>query len=180
MVIMPWRITDYEGTGIVSPALDHIGFTVESLETFRADLERIAGDNPLLSPGPVGAGPEGKARLALAERSCPVCRYHLAGVDGIFLSANEANCRPGCSTLGLVHLGLDLFPGGGAVLAHPVLDVDVRAARRTRVELSGTGDPLIGILDHLLPLCEPTRRTRDRKDRGEHRHRDPERPHDHA
>jgi predicted enzyme related to lactoylglutathione lyase len=91
MVIMPWRITDYEGTGIVSPALDHIGFTVESLETFRADLERIAGDNPLLSPGPVGAGPEGKARLALAERSCPLCRYHLADVDGIFLSANEAN-----------------------------------------------------------------------------------------
>lgn len=91
MVIMPWHITDYAGTGIVSPSLDHIGFTVESLTTFRADLERIAGDNQLLSPRTVDAGVEGKARLELAERSCPLCRHYLADVDGIFLSANEAN-----------------------------------------------------------------------------------------
>jgi predicted enzyme related to lactoylglutathione lyase len=89
MVIMPWHITDFEGTGIVSPSLDHIGFTVESLERFRADVERVAGDNPRLSPIPVGAGPEGKARLDLAERSCPLCSYHLSDVDGIFLSARE-------------------------------------------------------------------------------------------
>ncbi len=91
MVIMPWHITDYEGTGIVSPALDHIGFTVESLEKFRKDVDLIAGDNPRLSPLPVGGGPEGKARLELAARSCPLSAHYLADVDGIFLSATEAN-----------------------------------------------------------------------------------------
>lgn len=91
IVIMPWHITDYEGTGIVSPALDHIGFTVESLAKFRGDVERVASDNPRLSPIPVGSGPEGKARLELAERSCPLCLHHLSDVDGIFLSASETN-----------------------------------------------------------------------------------------
>lgn len=91
LVVMPWHITDYEGTGIVSPALDHIGFTVENLAQFTADLERVAGDNPRLAPSTVGAGPEGRARLELARRSCPLCAHHLADVDGIFLSASEAN-----------------------------------------------------------------------------------------
>ena len=91
MVIMPWHITDYEGTGIVSPALDHIGFTVESVEKLRKDVERIAGDNPRLAPIPVGAGSEGKARLELAERSCPLGSLYLSDVDGIYLSASEAH-----------------------------------------------------------------------------------------
>src|SRR5215469_11066840 len=38
MVLTPWHITDYESTGIVSPMMDHIGFAVESLDAFRADL----------------------------------------------------------------------------------------------------------------------------------------------
>jgi catechol 2,3-dioxygenase-like lactoylglutathione lyase family enzyme len=90
LVIMPWHITDYEGTGIVSPSLDHIGFTVESLTQFKADVDRVAGDNPLLSPAPVAAGPEGKARLELARRSCPLCEHQMADVDGIFVSATES------------------------------------------------------------------------------------------
>jgi catechol 2,3-dioxygenase-like lactoylglutathione lyase family enzyme len=28
LVIMPWEITDYEGTGIITPGMDHIGFKV--------------------------------------------------------------------------------------------------------------------------------------------------------
>ena len=40
MVVMPWAITDYDGTGIVSPSMDHIGFQVENLETFKADVLR--------------------------------------------------------------------------------------------------------------------------------------------
>ncbi|HYZ15607.1 MAG TPA: VOC family protein [Candidatus Acidoferrum sp.] len=89
IVIMPWRITDYDGTGIVSPSLDHIGFTVERMETFRADLETIAGDNPRLAPFPFGTGSEGIARLELARRSCPLCGEHLADVDGVILAAAE-------------------------------------------------------------------------------------------
>lgn len=90
LVLMPWHITDYEGGGISSPAPDHMGFAVESLEKFDADVERIAGINPSLAPEPVGAGPEGKARLALAKRSCPLCQRHLADLDGVWLGVSEA------------------------------------------------------------------------------------------
>ena len=31
-VIMPWNIMDYAGTGIERPALDHVGFKVESVQ----------------------------------------------------------------------------------------------------------------------------------------------------
>jgi catechol 2,3-dioxygenase-like lactoylglutathione lyase family enzyme len=90
IVIMPWHIGDYNGTGIVSPAPDHIGFTVESLDAFRADLATMAGDNPRLAPFPFGSGSEGRARLELARRSCPLCGEHLTDVDGVVLSASAA------------------------------------------------------------------------------------------
>lgn len=90
IVIMPWQIGDYDGTGIVSPAPDHIGFTVENLDAFRADLATMVGDNPRLAPFPLGGGSEGRARLELARRSCPLCGEHLTDVDGVLLSASEA------------------------------------------------------------------------------------------
>jgi catechol 2,3-dioxygenase-like lactoylglutathione lyase family enzyme len=90
IVIMPWHIGDYDGTGIVSPAPDHIGFTVESMDAFRTDLATMVGDNPRLAPFPFGAGSEGRARLELARRSCPLCEEHLTDVDGVVLSASEA------------------------------------------------------------------------------------------
>src|SRR6266478_993886 len=34
-MIMPWRITEFAGTGVERPALDHIGFSVESVETLK-------------------------------------------------------------------------------------------------------------------------------------------------
>ncbi|MGA2395787.1 MAG: VOC family protein [Candidatus Lustribacter sp.] len=86
IVVMPWRIGDYDGTGIVSPAPDHIGFTVESVDAFRADLATVVGDNPRLAPFPVGGGSEGRARLELARRSCPLCEEQLTDVDGVLLS----------------------------------------------------------------------------------------------
>lgn len=89
IVVMPWHIRDYSGTGIVSPAPDHIGFTVESMDAFRSDLATIVGDNPRLAPFPFAQGGEGRARLELARRSCPLCGEHLSDVDGIILSASE-------------------------------------------------------------------------------------------
>lgn len=91
MVLMPWHITDYDGTGIVSPSMDHVGFTVESLGAFNAELERLSDSNHHLRPYPVGRGAEGKARLELSRRSCPLCQEHLADTDGVLLSVAEAN-----------------------------------------------------------------------------------------
>jgi len=90
LVIMPWHITDYAKTGISSPALDHIGFTVESVDALKADLDRVGQANPLLRPPSRDAGPEDKARLALAQKSCPLCQHHLADIDGVPLSVAEA------------------------------------------------------------------------------------------
>ena len=71
LVIMPWDITDYDGTGIITCGMDHIGFKVESVEAFKADVERIADDNPRLAPAPVSTGTEGEALDKLFERSLP-------------------------------------------------------------------------------------------------------------
>jgi len=85
LVIMPWDITDYDGTGICTPGMDHIGFKVESVEKLKEDVERVAGDNPLLAPSPVGAGAEGNKLLELFRRSCPLGQYQMADCDGILI-----------------------------------------------------------------------------------------------
>ncbi len=90
MVIMPWRIADYDATGIMPPSLDHIGFKTESLEKFKADVERIKARNPYLAPFPIDYGPEAKARLALFERSCPFCQHHLSDTEGVLLGVGES------------------------------------------------------------------------------------------
>lgn len=89
LMIMPWHITDYEGTGIVSPGMDHIGFTVENLDKFKQDVEQVAADNPLLTPSPLSTGSEGAARFELFRKSCPLGQYFMADSDGILLSVAQ-------------------------------------------------------------------------------------------
>ena len=61
LVIMPWNITDYDGTGIITCGMDHIGFKVAITRGLQKDVAPIADDNPLLAPAPVGTGAEGGA-----------------------------------------------------------------------------------------------------------------------
>ena len=42
LVLAPWKIKDYYGTEHKAPGMDHIGFKVESLETFKKDVELLA------------------------------------------------------------------------------------------------------------------------------------------
>lgn len=88
LMVMPWSINDYQGSGIERPALDHIGFKVESVEGFKKDLQALMGRNPSLSPRPVGAGPEGQARLRLFEK-CPYGKFHMADTDGVMIDVFE-------------------------------------------------------------------------------------------
>lgn len=85
LVIMPWDITDYDGTGIITTGMDHIGFKVESVEAVKADIQKIADDNPRLAPEPVHTGAEGAALGELFARSCPIGEYRLADPDGVLL-----------------------------------------------------------------------------------------------
>src|SRR6202023_1553306 len=89
LVIMPWDITDYDGTGIITAGMDHIGFKVESVDKLQEDVERIAANNPLLAPAPVGTGAEGKKLLELFRRSCPLGQHHLADCDGVLIDVAE-------------------------------------------------------------------------------------------
>lgn len=90
MVIMPWDICDFSGTGITGPGLDHIGFQVESIDAVKVDIARIAGHNPHLTPRTFGVGKESAIRLDLSKASCPFGQYHFADVDGVLLEISEA------------------------------------------------------------------------------------------
>jgi predicted enzyme related to lactoylglutathione lyase len=90
LVIMPWRIKDYDATGIMPPSLDHMGFKVESLEKFKTDVARIASRNPYIAPFSTDYGPEIKARMALFAKSCPLCQYHFSDFEGVLLGVSEA------------------------------------------------------------------------------------------
>lgn len=84
LVVMPWNIMDYEGGGIITAGMDHIGFKVENLETFKSDIANMAAINPRLAPAPF-SGPEGGKLLELFKRSCPLGQHQLADCDGILI-----------------------------------------------------------------------------------------------
>jgi len=84
LVIMPWEITDYEGTGIITPGIDHIGFKVESVEALKSDVAELAANNPRLAPAPL-SGPEGAALARLFRRSCPLGQHQMADCDGTLI-----------------------------------------------------------------------------------------------
>jgi catechol 2,3-dioxygenase-like lactoylglutathione lyase family enzyme len=84
MVIAPWDITNFKGTGIERPSMDHLGFKVESIAAVKSDLEELANSDPTSAARPVGVGPESEARLALLS----TCRYgesQLSDPDCVFI-----------------------------------------------------------------------------------------------
>jgi predicted enzyme related to lactoylglutathione lyase len=89
MSILPWKISDFNGTGIEQPAMDHIGFQVPDLEAFEKKVEELRTLNPHIAPRQIDFNDEGKARLALFKR-CPFGSYHLADPDGNMLDVHAA------------------------------------------------------------------------------------------
>ena len=88
LVIKPWNITDYEGTGIVGPGLDHIGFRVESLEAVKRELKTLRESNSPFAPKFVEEGSESNARVRLVS----TCRYgqnQLWDRDGVLIDIFE-------------------------------------------------------------------------------------------
>jgi catechol 2,3-dioxygenase-like lactoylglutathione lyase family enzyme len=88
LVIMPWDITDYEGTGIITPGMDHIGFKVESVDTLKQDVAELAANNPRLAPAPL-TGKEGGALERLFRRSCPLGQHQMADCDGTLIDVAQ-------------------------------------------------------------------------------------------
>ena len=88
MVILPWKISSFNGAGIEQPGLDHIGFGVPSLDKFKANLADVSGQNINLAPRPIDFDSEGKARLALLKK-CPLGTYHLCDPTGTLIDVAE-------------------------------------------------------------------------------------------
>lgn len=84
LVIAPWLIADYEGGSIDRPAPDHIGFRVESVEGFKADLQRIVARNAKMTPKPFKGGGEGNTRIKIVT-ACPYGSFEFCDPDGVML-----------------------------------------------------------------------------------------------
>ena len=86
--IMPWDITDYLGSGIERPALDHLGFQVESVAAFQRDLTALVERDPSLAPRRARKADEGEARQRLFY-TCPHGMFHLADPDGVLIDVTD-------------------------------------------------------------------------------------------
>ncbi|MGE5540187.1 MAG: VOC family protein [Gemmatimonas sp.] len=69
LVLVPWRITDYDGTGIVSPGPDHIGIKVESIDALKADVARIGSGNPDLEARSLARSAETERRREMVAKA---------------------------------------------------------------------------------------------------------------
>jgi catechol 2,3-dioxygenase-like lactoylglutathione lyase family enzyme len=80
-VIAPWKIGNYAGSGIERPALDHVGFEVESLDAFQAELQRLESD---FMPLAGRKNDEEEARTRLLA-TCPYGALHTHDPDGVLI-----------------------------------------------------------------------------------------------
>lgn len=86
LAVMPWKISDFYGSGIERPALDHIGFKVESMAAFKADLEKCGhlfpkDDRPEKNP-------EREVREKLLATCC-FGQFQISDPDGVLIDVAE-------------------------------------------------------------------------------------------
>ena len=91
LVIIPWRFSDFEETGISAQGMDHIGFRVESIAQLKTDMDLATERNYRLRPSNtvVGRGKEGAGRLAMFRKTCPLGRHHMADSDGLLIDVTQ-------------------------------------------------------------------------------------------
>ena len=88
LAISQWKIADYYAQDPARTGLDHIGFTVESVEQVKKDMESLIGENPHMHGRPLGYGSEGEARLKLFQK-CPLGCHHLTDIEGVLIDVGE-------------------------------------------------------------------------------------------
>jgi predicted enzyme related to lactoylglutathione lyase len=87
MVILPWKISAFNGAGIEQPGMDHFGFRVPSIAKLKANIEKVSL-NLQLRPKPIDFDDEGVARLNLLKK-CPHGEFHLCDPDGTLIDVKE-------------------------------------------------------------------------------------------
>ena len=91
LMIVPWKIKNYLGTSILPTGMDHLGFTVESVDKLKEDVDELVGINPVMNPIPVGKGKESGARLDLLKQQCPMGEHFLSDPDFTMLAVRGAH-----------------------------------------------------------------------------------------
>ena len=87
LAVLPWQITDFAGSGIERPALDHIGFKVESMSAFKADLEKFTSANPSPEDRPE-KNPEREIRRELFSKCC-FGQFQMSDPDGVLIDVSD-------------------------------------------------------------------------------------------
>ena len=88
LAVMPWKISDFAGSGIERPALDHIGFKVESMTAFKADLEKHSHYLDATREDRPEKNPEREVRQKLLA-SCCFGQFQMADPDGVLIDVSE-------------------------------------------------------------------------------------------
>ena len=88
MLILPWKISSFNGAGIEQPGMDHFGFKVPSIAKLKAHMADVVRQNIALTPKPIDFDSEGAARLELLKK-CPYGTWHLADPDGTPIDVAE-------------------------------------------------------------------------------------------
>jgi catechol 2,3-dioxygenase-like lactoylglutathione lyase family enzyme len=91
LVILPWSIMDFAGTGIVRSGPNHIGITVESLDALERDIKKIVSENPSLVPHQISTGPEGEALRKILADSVPYAQKQMADNTNVLLAISESH-----------------------------------------------------------------------------------------
>jgi catechol 2,3-dioxygenase-like lactoylglutathione lyase family enzyme len=89
LMIIPWRIENYLGQSILPTGMDHVGFTVESIDKLKDDVDETVGVNPIMNPIPLGRGKEGGARLELLKKQCPLAEHFMTDPDHTLIAVRQ-------------------------------------------------------------------------------------------
>lgn len=87
LAVMPWKIADFYGSGIERPALDHIGFKVDSMSAFKADLEKYSATYFKPEDRPE-KNPEREVRRELLAKF-PLGQFQMSDPDGVLITVSE-------------------------------------------------------------------------------------------
>ena len=90
LMIMPWHIKNYTGQSILPTGMDHVGFTVESVDKLKEDVDELVGVNPVMNPIPVGKGKEERRPAGAAQAAVPDRRAFPSDPDFTLIAVRRA------------------------------------------------------------------------------------------
>ena len=88
LVLLPWKMSDFEGQDPTPPQIEHFGFKVESVEAVKREMDELVGVNPQFQTWRLGLGSEGEARMRMF-RQCPIGEFHLTDLEGVYVDVTE-------------------------------------------------------------------------------------------